>query len=321
MDQACSRCAPGVSHGVVLAWSWRVSWRASGALRPCSWRASGALHPCSWRGYSRATGVLLLRFWRAPPVLLACLLACSWRGSWRALGMLLGCFWRPAPGVSSGVLLAWLLACSGCFWRAPPCSWRVFWRASGWLLACSGRASGVGQARARAKPGPGPRPGPRAQGQGQRQRQSQASARPRPGQGQGPRLGQGLLPDFCQNTAKLLPGGKRQARNSTRNSMKMKSCSQIPLKLFKSIELQIELQAISFASWLWLGCAWGRHWGRACGCGPQQRAQGLWQGRGLGRDPGAGWSENEQKSRRARSACLAITWVLPMVSPNKNPNK
>ena len=41
----------------------------------------------------------------------------------------------------------------------------------------------------------------------------------------------------------------------------MKSCSQIPLKLFKSIELQIELQAISFASWLWLGCAWGRHWG------------------------------------------------------------
>ena len=71
--------------------------------------------------------------------------------------------------------------------------------------------------------------------------------------------------------------------------MKMKSCSQIPLKLFKSIELQIELQAISFASWLWLGCTWGRHWGRACGfsgawgsgCGPQQRAHGLRRGRGL----------------------------------------
>ena len=143
----------------------------------------------------------------------------------------------------------------------------------------------VSRAKARARPGPGPGPAP-GPGPGPGQRQAKASAR---AQGQGPGPGQGLLPDYSQNTAKLLPGGKRQACNSTRNSMKMKSCSQIPLKLFKSIELQIELQAISFASWLWLGCAWGRRWGWACGfssawgsgCGPQQRAQRLWLGRGL----------------------------------------
>ena len=41
---------------------------------------------------------------------------------------------------------------------------------------------------------------------------------------------------------------KESACNSTRISIKMKSCSRFFLKLYRNIELQIELQTFSFAS-------------------------------------------------------------------------